>query len=301
MQIFGVIMSSAFHPAKIGDIMYSLPAVHRRGGVAYYFFKRREVANFLKPLLELQPYIGVVDQRDEPPNDVTIDFNMYQAFYRLMLRCDLINLNCLIAGVRTHHFPLKLSGVTLHSEHVKYMDGVYIDLDEHRDLQQWRSNHAWLTNIEPIYKHDIIINITERYHDWNSQKHDFRFFDYTLLKDYDCGFIGLDNEYDLFCERYDFIPERIPVKNALEVAQYISGSKLFVGSASSAKAIAEGLKHPTLMEISKEWPDDLPKHKHGHYFINKELIEYYLNNEIEQAEFPDFEKQIEVGLEGFME
>ena len=57
------------------------------------------------------------------------------------------------------------------------------------------------------------------------------------------------------------------------------------------------------MEISKEWPDDLPKHKHGHYFINKDLIEYYLNTEIEKAKFPDFEKKIEVGLvglEGFM-
>ena len=293
-------MTSAFHPAKIGDIIYSLPAVHRRGGVEYYHIKRPEVANYLKTLLELQPYIGAVVQSDEPPENVTIDFNMYHAFYRLMLRCDLINLNCLVAGVRTHQFPLKLSGVTLHSQWVKYMDGVHIDLDEHRDLQQWRPNHAWLTNIEPIHKCDIIINLTERYHDWDSQKHDFRFFDYTLLKDYDCGFIGLDHEYELFCNRYDFKPKRILVSDALQVAQYISGSKLFVGAASSAKAIAEGLKHPTLMEISKDWPDDLPKHKHGHYFINKELIEYYLNNDIEKAKFPEFEKTMEVGLEGFM-
>ena len=60
-------MTSAFHPAKIGDIIYSLPAVHRRGGVEYYHIKRPEVANYLKPLLESQPYIGAVVQSDEPP------------------------------------------------------------------------------------------------------------------------------------------------------------------------------------------------------------------------------------------
>ena len=180
------------------------------------------------------------------------------------------------------------------------MDGQHIDLDKHRDLQQWRPNQSWLTNIKPIHKSDIVINMTERYHDWDNDKHDFRFFDYTLLKDYDCGFIGLDNEYKLFCDRYGFEPKRILVKNALEVAQFISGSKLFVGAASSPKAIAEGLKHPTLMEISKAFPDDLPKHKHGHYFINKELLEYYLNNEIDKPKFPEFEGEIKMGLDEFM-
>ena len=298
-------MSSAYHPAKIGDIIYSLPAVHRRGGVDTYFIKHPEVAKYLKLLFEAQPYIETVAQSDNVPTELTIDFSDYQSFYRLMLRCDLISLNCMVAGVRTHQFPLKISEVSLRSKHVKYMN-CDIDLDEHRDLQMWRPNQRWLTNIEPIYKSDIIINITERYHDWNNEKHDFRFFDYTLLKDYDCGFIGLDNEYDLFGNRYGFSPKRIHVTNALEVAQYISGSKLFVGSASSAKAVAEGLKHPTLMEISKDWPDDLPKHKHGHYFINKELIEYYLNNDIVSPKFPDFEKRVKENserntLEGFLE
>ena len=53
-------MTSAYHPAKIGDIIYSLPAVHRRGGVDTYFIKRPEVAKYLKPLFEAQPYIETV-------------------------------------------------------------------------------------------------------------------------------------------------------------------------------------------------------------------------------------------------
>ena len=46
-------MTGAFHPAKIGDIIYSLPAVHRRGGVEYYHIKRPEVAEYLKPFVHL--------------------------------------------------------------------------------------------------------------------------------------------------------------------------------------------------------------------------------------------------------
>ena len=99
-------MRTAFHPAKIGDIIYSLPAIHRRGGVEYYHIKRPEVAEYLKPLLEKQPYIGSVVCSKEPPEDCTIDFNLYQSFYRLMIRPDLINLNCMVAGVRTHHLSL---------------------------------------------------------------------------------------------------------------------------------------------------------------------------------------------------
>ncbi len=293
-------MTSAYHPAKIGDIIYSLPAVHRRGGVSTYLIKRPEVAKYLKRLFEVQPYINTVAQEDNQPAGVTIDFSDYQSFYRLMLRCDLISLNCVVAGVRTHQFPLKISSVSLSSAHVKYMNTT-IDLDEHRDLQMWRPNQRWLTNIEPIHKSDIIINLTERYHDWNNEKHNPVFhFDYTLLKDYDCGFIGLDHEYDLFCDRYGFKPKRILVEDGLETAQYIAGSKLFVGAASSAKAIAEGLKHPTLMEISKDWPDDLPKHTHGHYHINKELIEYYLNNDTPVSKYPECDiKEEKEGLEEF--
>ena len=86
-------MKSAFHPAKIDDLGYSLPAVHRRGVVNTYFIKRPEVAKYLKPLLEVQPYIGNVVQGTKTPDDVAVDFTYYQSFYRLMLSCDLISLN----------------------------------------------------------------------------------------------------------------------------------------------------------------------------------------------------------------
>ena len=46
------------------------------------------------------------------------------------------------------------------------------------------------------------------------------------------------------------------------------------------------------MEICKEYPDSLPKHKHGHCLINKKLIEHYLNNKY----FPIFDENIKLKL-----
>ena len=53
-------MERVFHNAKIGDIVYSLPAIYRRGGVKEYHIQREHAAEYLRPLLESQPYVGTV-------------------------------------------------------------------------------------------------------------------------------------------------------------------------------------------------------------------------------------------------
>ena len=208
-----------------------------------------------------------------------------------MLGPDLVKLNMMCAGVRSHHFPLKLSGVTLHSEHVKYMDGIHFDLDKHRDLQGWSQDHAWL-RVDPVHKHDVIINRSPRYNE--------TYFDYTLLKEQDCGFIGLKEEYDEFIQRYGFA-HHVKIDNALDVAKYIAGSKLFVGNQSSCKAIAEGLKHPRLVEISKNWPDSMPIGKYGHITITEELVEKYLTKEHDRVIMKEFNNEKEIKSVGLRE
>ncbi len=284
-------MERVFHNAKIGDIVYSLPAIYRRGGVKEYHIQREHAAEYLRPLLESQPYVGTVIHSKNCPDDVDVNFESYQAFYRLMLGPDLVKLNMMCAGVRSHHFPLKLSGVTLHSEHVKYMDGIHFDLDKHRDLQGWSQDHAWL-RVDPVHKHDVIINRSPRYNE--------NYFDYTLLKEQDCGFIGLKEEYDEFIKRYGFA-HHVKIDNALDVAKYIAGSKLFVGNQSSCKAIAEGLKHPRLVEISKNWPDSMPIGKYGHITITEELVEKYLTKEHDRVIMKEFNNEKEIKSVGLTE
>ena len=284
-------MERVFHNAKIGDIVYSLPAIYRRGGVKEYHIQREHAAEYLRPLLESQPYVGTVIHSKNCPDGVDVNFESYQAFYRLMLGPDLVKLNMMCAGVRSHHFPLKLSGVTLHSEHVKYMDGIHFDLDKHRDLQGWSQDHAWL-RVDPVHKHDVIINRSPRYNE--------TYFDYTLLKEQDCGFIGLKEEYDEFIKRYGFA-HHVKIDNALDVAKYIAGSKLFVGNQSSCKAIAEGLKHPRLVEISKNWPDSMPIGKYGHITITEELVEKYLTKEHDRVIMKEFNNEKEIKSVGLTE
>ena len=284
-------MERVFHNAKIGDIVYSLPAIYRRGGVKEYHIQREHAAEYLRPLLESQPYVGTVIHSKNCPDDVDVNFESYQAFYRLMLGPDLVKLNMMCAGVRSHHFPLKLSGVTLHSEHVKYMDGIHFDLDKHRDLQGWSQDHAWL-RVDPVHKHDVIINRSPRYNE--------NYFDYTLLKEQDCGFIGLKEEYDEFIKKYGFA-HYIKVDNSLDVARYIAGSKLFVGNQSSCKAIAEGLKHPRLVEISRSWPDAMPIGKYGHITISEDLIKKYLTNDWSRVILKVFDNEKEIKSVGLTE
>jgi hypothetical protein len=68
-----------------------------------------------------------------------------------------------------------------------------------------------------------------------------------------------------------------PIKNALDFAQIIKGSKLYLGNQSTGLAIAEGLKHPRVADIYKGLSKQYPKGKNGHYELSEDLIRRYLN------------------------
>lgn len=62
------------------------------------------------------------------------------------------------------------------------------------------------------------------------------------------GFVGTIDEYSDFCDLVGPVLH-LPTRNLLEVAQVIAGSQLFVGNQSCPAAIAEGLKHPMILEV----------------------------------------------------
>ena len=102
-------------------------------------------------------------------------------------------------------------------------------------------------------------------------------------------FVGLEEEYEEWTSRYGVLAQYVECEDALEVAQYISESKLFVGNQTSAKAIAEGLKHPRLVETCQEYPDAIPMGHTGHLHISKELVEYYVTSEVKTKKFPEID------------
>jgi hypothetical protein len=68
-----------------------------------------------------------------------------------------------------------------------------------------------------------------------------------LFRD-DLLFIGTTEEYRAFCAEFGVI-NRLLCNDMLDVAQAIAGSELFIGNQSSPFAIAEGLKHPSVLEV----------------------------------------------------
>jgi hypothetical protein len=67
-------------------------------------------------------------------------------------------------------------------------------------------------------------------------------------------FIGLPEEYHSFCHSFGEVAYH-PTKDLLEVATVIKGSELFIGNQSSPYNIAEGLKHPRILEVALAAPD----------------------------------------------
>lgn len=60
-------------------------------------------------------------------------------------------------------------------------------------------------------------------------------------------FIGLESEWKAFCSEFGMV-EYLRTADLLEASQAIRGSELFIGNQSSCNAVAEGLKHPTVLE-----------------------------------------------------
>lgn len=108
----------------------------------------------------------------------------------------------------------------------------------------------WLEcNPNPKSNGRIIINLAPR---WRGYHIPYKAITEAFRKE--LLFVGTDDEYKAFCANYGFI-ERLSTKDHLEIAQAIAGSEFFIGPQSSCYAVAEGLKHPALLEICPTSPD----------------------------------------------
>lgn len=111
--------------------------------------------------------------------------------------------------------------------------------------------HAWLDGIEPSLrsKGRVFVNRTDRYKNGT--------FPWRQIVDHYGSrilFSGTSEEYELFIKRFGPV-EFAPTTDLLDLASLIAGSELFIGNQSCSFAIAEGLKHPTILEVCPTQPD----------------------------------------------
>ena len=230
-------MRQFLHSGPLGDLLYSLCAVQAMGGGVLYTHKG--LGDFLRPLLVRQPYISEVREFQEyPPRGRRRTNRMNNEPLRLYSakHGELINLD------RFKQHRTRADRATF------YSPAWYVDmLQELSGYTMPDFTTPWITlKTPPEPQAPIVICCTSSYHDIEE-------IDWSLLTDYTDHIIfhGFPRDYAYFTERYGIYPRFITCDTALDLAELIAGSKLFIGNLSGSYAVAECMKHPRVLEVCK--------------------------------------------------
>jgi hypothetical protein len=223
-------MKCAIHSGKLGDVVYSLPALAQvQGKLLLNSAVRRseespltlEQAKQLAELVQAAGYPAAV-WNGKQPFDVDLD---------------------------------------------EFRKAAAVDLTRHLVDCHWvvvsslpSPRGPWL-RLEPRRLAPVIINRTQRY----AHNPDFA---WGLLEGHDCVFVGMRDEWRAFCR--DFFPVAYyPTSTLLELARIVAGAELFLGNQSFAFAIAEGLDLPRRLEVRPTHPCNDPRTHRGRTFLTR--------------------------------
>jgi hypothetical protein len=189
-----------------------------------------EREHIIRPLLEIQPYIESV----KIYNGETVDWNSEK--------------------FRSGWVDRKRNLANCHAQHA--FDTGFIT--EMPDMSK-----PWLLNIEPDSRSNgrVVVNRSARYQNQFFQWREIVAHYGSLIM-----FIGTLDEHRDFCSNYGTV-EYVATANLLEAARLINGSELFIGNQSSCMTIAEGLKHPRILEGSLLIPDCIYPNAHNAQYV----------------------------------
>lgn len=139
----------------------------------------------------------------------------------------------------TEHQGTSIDGFRDHGGHGNLTD---MHLATH-GLDWTHRVEPWITVDHPSSPFEVIIHRSPRYAG--------RFPWADMLEVYRgrIGFVGFTDEHERFVEKFGEVPY-VDAPDYLSLARVIAGSKWFAGNQSSPLAVAHGLKHNVLMEIS---------------------------------------------------
>lgn len=230
------------HSGRLGDIVYSLPLIKkmaekngepadlfipsdipsRLGGNVYHpggdVMVGDGLFKFIQPLLEVQPYlrrVAFVKSSELPSEFIDLD-------------------------------KFKSSGLNLKAGIIqgwyRKAFGVAFPLDE-----PWLFLPAGQV-AEKQLEFDVLVSRTTRFCNTS--------INYGFLASIQrIGFIGLEYEYEEFISRYGLTPTRhVVVSDALQLANYMHKTKVYVGNQSVNFAIADGFKITRALEAFEPAP-----------------------------------------------
>lgn len=217
-------VSNVSSAGDLGDIVVSLSTLQHRGGVYDYYLRDNGAtkgivsrADIIKPLLEAQPYINAVRIWKREPIDWASE------------------------GFRPNWHDRKRNLAICHAQHA--LDTGFIET-----LPD--SSKPWLVaEADKRTAGRVVINRSQRY-----QNSYFPWREVVQHYGESLVFVGLPHEHEEFQNTFGKVAYLF-TENMLEAAQVIAGSELFIGNQSSCMTIAEGLKHPRILEGCIDIPD----------------------------------------------
>ena len=214
--------------SKIGDIVWSLPFVCENGGAdIMYLYPNGEFTQanyeYVKPLLEAQPYIKEVKLWNNESFDINLDEFVQHAHRGTnLVECFFTVFNKQFDRGHIHTHP-----------------------------------HLFVETIELPKNRSILISRGAMMHK-NGFRDDFNphikgFFDRGLNE---VGFfVGHPQEHEDFCKTYNCNIPHVVVEDALHTARLINSSKMVITNQTSTSAIAEILKVSLFLEAKINGPD----------------------------------------------
>jgi hypothetical protein len=263
------------HSGKLGDIIYSLPAVRALGGGVFYVdhvtqYREKpplgiETAEMMIELLQTQDYIHrAALYKGEP---LTHDLDRFRS-----------------KAVPAHIFNIvkaetdKAAGLLFGSFATEIRRRVIPNLEINMPQFHWESvglpgkadpDIPWMNGIPKKPIADIVLSKTGRY---------CGKLDWLRLKEYASRsvFVGLEEEWQAFRSTY-FDLEFYKVSSLLDFAQVVTGAKLFVGNQSFGLALADAFLVPRVAELWEPNPIRMSAVK-AHHILTQDVVEAYIKS-----------------------
>ena len=232
-----LVRRSMTHSGDLGDVIVSLATLHDAQYLSTFYLLNNgqtkgivERESIIRPLLEIQPYIESV----KIYNGEMVDWRS--------------------EGFRGGWVDRKRNLANCHAQHA-FDTGFIAKMPD--------MSKPWLFNIEPDSRANgrIVVNRSARY-----QNQFFQWREIVAHYGKTIIFIGTTDEHRDFCNNYGVV-EYVATANLLEAASLIKGSELFIGNQSSCMTIAEGLKHPRILEGSLLIPDCIYPNAHNAQYV----------------------------------
>lgn len=176
-----------------------------RGG-RHVFFTKQE-GQFIKPLLEAQPYINQVTIGPTIPEGATNLSNFRQ-----------LPLNLGAGDIREWYYQL---------------------IANFLPKEFWKK--ILFINPNPKFKDKVLFTLSERYNNCFVDFNDLKPYKDKLV------FIGTEKEYNIFTKNYFEMEFAGRFNNLLQIGEVIAGSKAYIANPTGLFSIAEGLKMPRLL------------------------------------------------------